>query len=160
MDLPSYCGIRRFITVFTRAGHWSLFWDRWIQYTPLKRRSISTRLHSREDLRSHQDYVIFTFVKKCRFCIFMIVVIYETSGRKRSEYVQEELWSMLCIKRIYPIYFSFVCFFSLCPECVILPDTVCARSDMLLLQALHLILLFIQIVRACIMGYFYLQSWR
>jgi hypothetical protein len=31
---PTFYGMKRFITVFTRAHHWSLFWARWIQSTP------------------------------------------------------------------------------------------------------------------------------
>jgi hypothetical protein len=31
---PEICGTRRFITVFTRALHWSLCWARWILSTP------------------------------------------------------------------------------------------------------------------------------
>jgi hypothetical protein len=31
---PALYGTRRFITVFTTAGHWSLSWARWIQCTP------------------------------------------------------------------------------------------------------------------------------
>jgi hypothetical protein len=31
---PTFCGTRRFITMFTRARHWSLSWARWIQSTP------------------------------------------------------------------------------------------------------------------------------
>jgi hypothetical protein len=30
---PAFYGTRRFITVFTRACHWSLSWARWIQST-------------------------------------------------------------------------------------------------------------------------------
>jgi hypothetical protein len=38
---PALYGIRSFITVFTRARHWSLSWARWIQSTPSHR--ISSR---------------------------------------------------------------------------------------------------------------------
>jgi hypothetical protein len=31
---PAHYGSRRFITIFTRARHWSLTWARWIQSTP------------------------------------------------------------------------------------------------------------------------------
>jgi hypothetical protein len=31
---PTFYGTRRFITVFTRAPHWSLFWDRWMKSIP------------------------------------------------------------------------------------------------------------------------------
>jgi hypothetical protein len=33
-NFPAFYGIRRFITVFTTARHWSLPWARWIQSTP------------------------------------------------------------------------------------------------------------------------------
>jgi hypothetical protein len=33
-NFPAFYGTQRFITVFTRAHHWSLFWSRWIQFTP------------------------------------------------------------------------------------------------------------------------------
>jgi len=33
-NLPAFYGALRFITVFTRARHWSLSWARWIQSTP------------------------------------------------------------------------------------------------------------------------------
>jgi hypothetical protein len=42
-NFASFYGTRRFITVFTRALHWSLSWARSIQYTaphPISRRSI------------------------------------------------------------------------------------------------------------------------
>jgi len=32
--LPAFYGSRRFITVSARARHWSLFWTKWIQFTP------------------------------------------------------------------------------------------------------------------------------
>jgi hypothetical protein len=32
---PTFYGTWRFITVFTRARHWSLSWDKWIQFTRL-----------------------------------------------------------------------------------------------------------------------------
>jgi hypothetical protein len=32
---PAFYGTRRFITIFTRSHHWSLFWARWIQTTTL-----------------------------------------------------------------------------------------------------------------------------
>jgi hypothetical protein len=35
-NLATLCGTRRFITVFTRALHWSLSWARWIQSIPLQ----------------------------------------------------------------------------------------------------------------------------
>jgi hypothetical protein len=33
-NFPEFYGTRRFITVFTRALHWSLSWARWIQSIP------------------------------------------------------------------------------------------------------------------------------
>jgi len=36
----NFFGTRRFITVFTRARHWSAFWARWIQSTPFHRISL------------------------------------------------------------------------------------------------------------------------
>jgi hypothetical protein len=33
-EITPFHGNRTFITVFTRARHWSLFWTRWIQSTP------------------------------------------------------------------------------------------------------------------------------
>jgi len=33
-ELPAFHGTWRFITVFTRAYHWSLFWARIMQSTP------------------------------------------------------------------------------------------------------------------------------
>jgi hypothetical protein len=42
-NFPAFYGTRRFITVFTRALHWSLFWARSIQsipYHPISLRSI------------------------------------------------------------------------------------------------------------------------
>jgi hypothetical protein len=33
-NFPTFYGTRKFITVFTRTFHWSLFWARWIQFIP------------------------------------------------------------------------------------------------------------------------------
>jgi hypothetical protein len=44
-NFPAFYGSRRFITVFTRALHWSLSWARWIQSIPLRPNlSFSTNL--------------------------------------------------------------------------------------------------------------------
>jgi len=32
--IAEYYGTRRFITMFTRPLHWTVFWARWIQSTP------------------------------------------------------------------------------------------------------------------------------
>jgi hypothetical protein len=44
-EFPTFYGTRRFITVFTRTRHWSLYWARWIQFTfsrPVSLRSTLT----------------------------------------------------------------------------------------------------------------------
>jgi hypothetical protein len=33
--LTAFYEIRRFITVFRRAHHWSVLWDAWIHFTPI-----------------------------------------------------------------------------------------------------------------------------
>jgi hypothetical protein len=43
------CGTRRFITVFTKARHWTLYWASWIQFAP----SIPISLKSILMLSSH-----------------------------------------------------------------------------------------------------------
>jgi len=52
---PALYGTRRFITVFTRARHWSLSWSGWIQskiFKPISLRSILIYSHLRLNLAS------------------------------------------------------------------------------------------------------------
>jgi hypothetical protein len=42
----TFYATRRFITVFTRASHWSISWARWIQSTPSHRISLRSKLIS------------------------------------------------------------------------------------------------------------------
>jgi len=44
VKFPTFYGTRRFITVFTRAGHSSLFWAKWIQSTTFHLISLSSIL--------------------------------------------------------------------------------------------------------------------
>jgi hypothetical protein len=50
---PTFYATQRFITVFTRAYHWSLSWARWIQSTPSHQISLrSILIHSNITLPS------------------------------------------------------------------------------------------------------------
>jgi hypothetical protein len=69
-NFPTFYGTRKFITVFTRARHWSLSRSRWIQVTPLQPISLrfililSSHLHlgSSSGLFHSDDFVrIFPF---------------------------------------------------------------------------------------------------
>jgi len=42
-DIPSFNGIWGFITMFTKACHWYLYWATWILFTP--KQPISLKIH-------------------------------------------------------------------------------------------------------------------
>jgi hypothetical protein len=60
-NLPAFYGTRRFITVFTRALHWSLFWARSIQSIPPHPISLRSTLILSTHLRLGPPSGLFSF---------------------------------------------------------------------------------------------------
>jgi hypothetical protein len=123
---PAFYGTRRFMTVFTRARHWSLSWVRWIQSTPSHLISLRLILILSSHLGVRLPSVLFRQVFHQNFYGFPITTIRATFPvqLKLLDLItltifggEYKLWSSsLCNFLQSPVTFSFQIFsYAPCP---------------------------------------------
>jgi hypothetical protein len=110
----AFYGTRVFITVFTRAHHWPLFWARWIQSTPFHPISLPSILMLSFHLRLGLRVMFSLHVFRPMFCIYFVPHLIRATSPAQP--ISLKFVNLIILGEAYSLWSSSLCSLLQSPE--------------------------------------------